>query len=127
MLFLLGRSACAADDLGGALWLAAVGAMRTNPVALPGANFPREVVTATFPDENCGLLAALDPAWQALVPAKFTSRLKIQTRLRGWPSMARDFTKFIFMRRVEACCASRALTSMAQALLVANARRKSVP
>ena len=58
------------NTLGGALWLdAAAGAIRANPDALPRVTFPREIVAAASPAESRAMLAALDPARQAIVPA----------------------------------------------------------
>jgi hypothetical protein len=58
------------NGLGGALWLdASAGGVRANPDALPRVNFPRELLTASSPQESRRWLATLDPARQAIVPA----------------------------------------------------------
>jgi hypothetical protein len=61
------------NSFGGALRLdSTAGAARVKPDALPRANFPRELVTAGSRDEGRKLLGALDPAPQAIMPAKIS-------------------------------------------------------
>jgi hypothetical protein len=58
------------NELNGALWLdAAAGGVRQNPDSLSRVVFPAELHTAASSTDSLRLLATLDPARQAIVPA----------------------------------------------------------